>query len=140
MGKMQLLEDFDLVISPSADGRGRPLANSVDSEDCGFAERRREEGAGGMREVVLGIINRDFSLSELTQLFFQHSPHEELFLNPNRNRRCKASDALRSEGVICFEQPLEFHKWLLIERHRRKIPISQARFLQDIAAGVRRKG
>ena len=54
MRKRDLLEDLQLAAAPPAVGRRRPFADPVDGEDGCMLEGGGEEGAGGVRFVVLG--------------------------------------------------------------------------------------
>ena len=54
MREAQLVRQLDPVAAPDAEARGRPLADAVQRQDRGLLERRREEGAGGVRLVVVG--------------------------------------------------------------------------------------
>ena len=51
--KAQLLQHADLIAAPVRDTAGGPLSHAVHGDDGGLLERRGEEGAGGVRFVVL---------------------------------------------------------------------------------------
>ena len=53
MREADLLEDLDLAPGAVAVGGGGPLADAVHGEDRGLLEGRVEEGARGVRAVVL---------------------------------------------------------------------------------------
>ena len=73
MGEARLLEQRDVVLAAAVPGRralpeGRrgPLADAVDRQDGGLLVRRAEEGAGGVRQVVLDeedLLGRDGDLT-----------------------------------------------------------------------------
>ena len=54
MREPQLVRERDPVAAADAERGRRPLADAVEREDRRFLERRREEGAGRVRFVVLG--------------------------------------------------------------------------------------
>ena len=53
MRESDLFQDFDTVVTTSADRSGRPFSNAVHGKDCRALKRRWEEGAGRMRLVML---------------------------------------------------------------------------------------
>ena len=54
MREADLVGQFDAVAAADAEAGGRPFAHAVDGEDRRLVEGRREEGAGGVRFVVIG--------------------------------------------------------------------------------------
>ena len=53
-GNMHLLAHLDLVALADAVGARHPLAHAVHGQDRGLVEGRAQEGAGGVRQVMLG--------------------------------------------------------------------------------------
>jgi hypothetical protein len=78
-GPAQLLEQLDVVPPADADRRCRPLAHAVHRHDRRLLERRREERAGGVRLVVLGVEHVPLvALQGVPDLLV----HEQLLLDP----------------------------------------------------------
>jgi hypothetical protein len=53
VGEADLLDHFQPVVASERDRARGPLADAVEGEHCGGAERRRKEGARRVAEMVL---------------------------------------------------------------------------------------
>src|SRR6185436_19086757 len=53
MREAQLLEQFQALVPPLSDGRGRVLAYTIDGQNSSLVKRRGVERAGGVGLVVL---------------------------------------------------------------------------------------
>src|SRR3989442_412100 len=55
MRPVELLDDLYIATATTSEGRCRPFSHTVDGKDGRLFERRGEEGARGVRFVMLGI-------------------------------------------------------------------------------------
>src|SRR4029079_15834156 len=99
----------------------------------GAVERRREVRARGVAEVMLGkkqaLVPIDARF-EILQFLEQRAALEELVLHPDRQRGAKRREALRREGEIGLEQPLELEERLVVDRDEVDLGRPRARRLQ----------
>ena len=108
---VQLFEEVQLAASPVAVTRSRPLAHAVHRQHSRALERRREEGGGRVRLVVLGEEN----LAAESHLLRDLLAYPELLAQPQRHRHAERAEAFRHECQVGFEKALEFEKGLLVE-------------------------
>ena len=120
----------------AADGGGGPLADAVDGDDGRVVEGGRIERARGVRQMVLGVEDPVVRTPKRAQLSVEQPPYEELLANPHRHRAQEAHEPSRRERVIGLEQALELQERLVVERHRREVVVMDARFAQDVSAGL----
>src|SRR5215475_5234777 len=111
MGEVEFMGEMNLVAFAVTDGRGGPLADAVDSKDCGRIERGREESAGGVGFVMLGEKDGSFEAAVVGDVF----AHPEFIAEPDRQSLQEGSKTARSVIEIGFEQALEFEKRLVVE-------------------------
>src|SRR5258708_30713714 len=88
---------------------------------------------------MFGKVSWNFGVTQSREPFPQHPLHEQLFLYPREHCRHKAHETAGREGVVRFKKPLELEEGFLVKRHRGKILVIQAGFLQNVAASVNRK-
>src|SRR5215831_12904736 len=88
---------------------------------------------------MLRIVDGDLALAEFGQALGEQSLHEELLFDPDRHGREEAAKAAGREHMICLEQPLEFQKRLVVERHRGKVFVFEASFLEHKTASIDRE-
>ena len=115
---MELPQNFKTVSAAVADGGGGPLPDSVNGQDGGILERRREKGAGCVRQVMfrkqdLQIVPSDiFYGGQLVQdELLQH----DLFFDPDRHGGPERRHSPGGKCVVRFQQPLEFQERLVIK-------------------------
>src|ERR1700749_3011932 len=80
------------------------------------------------------------TFSEHTEMLVENLVHEQLFLDPYRNRRYETGKASRSKGMVGFQQSFELEERLFVKRDCREFAVFEARFFENITAGMNRKG
>ena len=93
-----------------------------------------------MREVVFREIDRDIAFAEFGELIAEHAPHKNLFLDPGEHGGEKADETAGRKRVVGLEEALEFQKGLFVKGDGRKVFEVEAGLLQNVAAGIDRKG
>src|SRR5688572_21353102 len=101
MRKVNLLVHHQPIAIADRSRCGCPLSNSVHRQHSSLIERRREEGAGGMTQVVLTEEQPSVpALVELSQLLLQHILEKQLLPQPQRNRHTEGIEPARRESEI----------------------------------------
>src|SRR5690606_1168969 len=106
-------------------------------QDRGGFKWGGEEGAGGMRFVMLG---EDELLAIVPAKVFSHLARQvELAAEPNGHRLGERNEARGSIRQVGFQQPLELEQRLVVETDVVDVGGSQAGFLQAELHGPARK-
>ncbi len=115
---MDLPEQFDIAAAPDpVRGRG-PLADAVDGQDRRVLERRREEGAGRMGLMMLGVENLALEPKGVPHL----AVHVKFVLQPHWCGLEKRLEAAGGHAKISLENALELQQRLVVEAYERQIP------------------
>ena len=133
-----MLFGVDAEQRPVADteGRGGPLADTVDGEERRTCERRRVERARGVALVMLGKDDRPVEVEFLRD----QVRDPQLLLEPERHRLDERAEPARRGGDVRFEEAFEFEKRLVIKRHHieiRRLDASLAQAVGDRVLGER---
>jgi hypothetical protein len=140
------MREVDLLVHlepvAPADGRGgrRPLADAVHRQDHGLLERRREERARRMAQVVLAEQKISVpAAADGLEFLPQQVLEEKLFPQPQGNRHAEGAEPPRREGEIGLDQSLELEERLVVEHHMVDVPQGGPPLLEAIADRVPRK-
>ena len=118
-GKVDLADDLEAAALAERERRRGPFAHAVHRQHGRPLERRGEEGAGGMAQVMLGEQQLALPIdvvAQRLQLLDQQALLEELLLEPQRQRLAERGEAARREGEIRLQKPLELEERLVVER------------------------
>ncbi len=121
---------------PDTERCGCPLAHSIHGENRGILERRREERAGRMRFVVLGIEDLAAVAEPVTDL----PVHVQLVLDPQRARLQERAESAGCDVQIRLEYPLKLQQRLVVEADKGELVGLEAPLLQTVARRVDREG
>ncbi len=157
MREADLLAHLQRVAVADGERRRRPLAHAVHGEDGGARERRREEGAGRVAQVV--FTEEQFRIVaelrvDLAQLAEEVRLEEQFLAQPHRHGQPERPEASWREREIRLEQPLELHERLLVEHDaidvaqrdgclgeaRLDAPAREARVVPDAAEALLLRG
>ena len=115
MREAELLAQLEPLCLADRDRCRRPLAHAVHGQYGGLLERRGVEGAGGVRLVVLGIVDSDGSGYH----FMDMETFEEVALGADLlgENVQYLTDGLEIEVVTDGENPIstEFPPWVVLE-------------------------
>ena len=110
----ELAEKLEIGAGAAAERGGGPFADAVEREDGGVGERRREEGAGGVRLVMAGEMNRRRGETECAKFVFDHGWEPELGVQPVGHRGGEGAEAAGCDRESGGEDALEFEERLFV--------------------------
>src|SRR5438552_2148988 len=115
---MELFEKLDLRTSSHSDRRSRPLAYSVDRENCSFIEGRRKKCARRMRFVMLRVQHAPLVSAESVANCFVGV---EFVLDPERTCFEEGSESAWGNAEVRLENALELEQRFIVECDRGEI-------------------
>src|SRR5919204_1971371 len=130
---MELLVQLDVVATPDAEGRRGPFTDAIDRQNCRLLKGGREERAGSMRLVMLGVQNLAIVVEGTPNL----AVLEQLFFHPRRPRESKLVESSRRDAKIGFQNPFELEQWLVVEADVGQVCSANPGRLEAIANSVR---
>ena len=129
-----LSDQANPVAAPHAVAGGGPFAHAVQRQDRGLLERRRKEGARGMRLVVLG--EDEPPGVRAAQTAPQLARQIQLLAQPQRHRLEERPKPLRRVGEVGLEQALELQERLVVEADVVQLLGGHARLAQAVGDGL----
>ena len=127
MGEADLAEHANVGAAADPVGGGGPLPDPVDGQDRRLVERRAEEGARGVREVV--IAEDDLGLVHL-EVLADLALDPELLGHPGDHRFLEDAPRLRERGHGRPEDAVELQERLLEEDDHVQVLAADAARLQ----------
>src|SRR6266851_6549313 len=135
MRETQLLEQFQSVVPPLPDGRGRILADTIDGQNRGLVERRGVKRAGGVGLVVLS--EKDPALFRQPGQLLPDGPAQiQLFAQPRGHHAQESIESARRDGQTRFQQTRELNNRLVIENNCVEISCRQAALPKTIISSI----
>ncbi len=135
VGEAVLEEELDAVALADADRGGGPLAHAVDGDDRRHLEGGGVEGAGRVRDVVLGELDGLGAVAEALERGLELVGHPGLVLEPHRHRLEEGREPGRRHLGVRGEESGELGDGLVVEHHQVEVVFT------DLALGqtVRRR-
>src|SRR5262249_51280697 len=140
--EVDLLHGGQLAATPERDGGGGPLADPVHREHHRFGERRSEERAGRVAQVMLAEEYARAPVDvgrESPQLPHQVRLLEQLLAAPHRHRHAERTEPGGGERQVRLEETLELEEGLVVERDMVDLGRTDLRRLQTVFDGVMRE-
>ena len=141
MGEMEFANHLQAPPAPHGRGGGRPFAHAVHGQHRGLVEGGRVEGAGGVRQMMLGEEQLPAPVHVRVhglQLSSQQVLLEQLFLDPDRHCSPERTEAPGRKGDRRLHQSLELEEGLVVEDDPVDVAGPQARAAQAPRRGAGR--
>ena len=136
MGEPDLAQQLDVGAAAAAGGGRRPLPHPVHGQQRRLLERRAEERAGRMGQVMLGEEN---AVARDPDLLGDAPGDPQLVDEPGRHRVLEHPRAARERAHRGRQDALELQERLLEEDDIAEIGCIDAGLGHDVADGVRRE-
>src|SRR5437762_34575 len=138
MGKMQFLEQFEVVSASLPDGGGGVLAHSVHRQDGGLGKGRRKKRAGRVGLMVLG--EQDSAIGREAGKFVAYGLSQiELLAQPGGQRAQERCQTQGRNGQRRLQQPRELQNRFVIKYDRIEVRLAQVGVVEAEADCVQRK-
>ena len=135
MRKLDLFDNFKRIVAPDRKTCCRPLANSVDCQDCSLLKRRGIKSRHRMRLVMLGEQYVAREVEKFLNLFFGL----QFPAKPQRAGCRKRLSAARGICHVRLDDSLELEHRLVVEHDMIEITTCDACFGKAVIGGVFRQ-
>src|SRR5271169_5640841 len=112
MRESHFVTERNSVFSTNADGAGSPFTHSIQRQNRSLFKWRREEGACGMRFVM---IYKQKLVRISGQLLPNFAGHAQPVLCPKREGYLKGLNPFRCESQICLQEAFKLRQRFFIE-------------------------